>query len=112
MKTEEWPTPYTTCDDPEVDVVRTNWRGNVLDIKRTRYSDFPCRDIVDDLVQSSQLEVFNQWDRNFRRKYYTRALFMAYEQGRESNERILDKVKLVIKNKLETFAYWILSKLW
>ncbi len=112
MKTEEYPTPYTSCDDPEVNFVRKDWRGNIFDIKRTRYSDFPCKDIVDGLVISSQLEVFKQWDTNFRRKYYTRALFIAYEQGRESNERILDKVKLVIKNKLESFAYWILSKLW
>ena len=112
MKTEEYPNPYTSCDDPEVDYVRTDWRGNVLDIKLIRYSNFPCKDLVDDLVQSSQLEVFKQWDRNFRRKYYTRALFMAYEQGRESNERVLDKLKLAVKNKLESFAYWILRKLW
>lgn len=112
MNTEEYPNPYTSCDDPEVDYVRKDWRGNLLDVKSIRYSKLPCKDLVDDLVSSSQLEVFNQWDRNFRRKYYTRALFMAYEQGRESNERILDKFKLIIKNKLESFAYWILSKLW
>lgn len=112
MNTEEYPNSYTSCDDPEVDCLRKDWRGNAVDIKRTRYSNFPCKDIVDDLVQSSQLEVFKQWDRNFRRKYYTRALFMAYEQGRESNERVLDKIKLVLKNKLESFAYWIISKLY
>ena len=112
MKTEEYPNPYTSCDDPEVEHLRKDWKGNVLDIKLIRYSNFPCKDLVDDLVQSSQLEVFKQWDRNFRRKYYTRALFMAYEQGRESNERVLDKLKLAVKNKLESFAYWILRKLW
>ncbi len=110
---EEFPTPYTSCDNPEVDYIRKDWRGNVLDVKRTQYSSFTCKDLVDDLVQSSQLEVFKQWDRNFRRKYYTRALFMAYEQGRESNEGYLDKLKLklIVKNKIESFAYWVLRKL-
>lgn len=112
MNTEEWPNPYTSCDDPEVDIVRTDCGGNVLDVKTARYSDFPCKDLVDDLVVSTQFESFKQWDRNFRRKYYTRALFMAYERGKQSNEGILTKIKLKVKNKIESFAYWIISKLY
>ena len=107
---EEFPTPYTSCDDPEVDYARADWAGHTYDVKSIRYSKFPCKDLVDDLVVSSQLESFKQWDRNFRRKYYTRALFMAYEQGKQSNEGILAKIKRLIKSKVDSFAYWCACK--
>jgi len=108
---EEFPTPYTSCDNPEVDYIRKDWRGEIFEYKSTRYSDFPCKNLVDDLVQSSQLEVFKQWDKNFRRKYYTRALFMAYEQGRESNERVLTKLKRFCKHKIQSIVYWLVCKI-
>ena len=109
---EEYPNPYTSCDDPHVNYVRTDWRGNVFDVKSTRYSklNYDCKSLVDDLVNSSKLEVFKQWDTNFRRKYYTRAIFMAYEMGKESNEGFLHKLKRFCKHRIESCIIWIFSK--
>jgi hypothetical protein len=109
---EEYPNPYTSCDDPHVDYVRKDWRGNVFELKSTRYSklNYDCKSIVDDLVTSSQLESFKHWDTNFRRKYYTRAIFMVYEMGKESNEGILLKLKRFFKLRFESSLIWILSK--
>jgi len=109
---EKFPNPYTSCDDPHVDYVRKDWRGNIFEVKSTRYSklDYDCKSMVDDLVTSSKLEVFKQWDTNFRRKYYTRAIFMAYEMGKESNEGILLKLKRFFKLRFESNLIRILSK--
>lgn len=110
MNSKEYPNPYTSCDDPHVDYVRTDWKGKVFEVKSTRYSELPCKDLVDDLVQSSQLDAFKHWDTNFRKKYYTRALFMAYEQGKESNQSLLTKLKYSCKRAIDSFAYWFACK--
>lgn len=109
---QEYPTPYTACDDPELDYIRIDEKGNFIVEEISRYSELPydCKTLVDDLVNSSQLEVFNQWDRNFRRKYYGRAIFMAYKMGKASNEGILTKIKHYCKQKIDSFAYWFVCK--
>lgn len=111
MKTE-YPNPYTSCDDPHVDYVRADWRGNIFDVKSTRYSklNYDCRNLVNDLVTSSELEVFNQWDTNFRRKYYTKAIFTAYELGKQTNEGMLNKLKHSCKRAIDSFVYWFVCK--
>jgi len=105
----DYPNPYTSCDDPHVTYVRTDWRGNIFDVKSTRYSklNYDCKSLVDDLVNSSKLEVFKQWDTNFRRKYYTKAIFMAYEMGKESNKGFLLKLKRLCKHRIESCIIWI-----
>jgi hypothetical protein len=98
---EKFPTPYTSCDDPEVfySVDRRWFVGKAehrsTDFVTKSYSDLPydCKQIVDDIVTSSQLEVFKQWDKNFRRKYYTKAIFMAYEIGKEDNRNLWTKIR-------------------
>lgn len=108
----EYPNPYTSCDDPHVNYVRSDWRGNIYGVKSTRYSglDYDCKTLVDDLVVSSQLEVFKQWDTNFRRKYYTKAIFTAYELGKQSNESIFSKLKRSCKRVIDSFVYWFVCK--
>lgn len=93
---ENFPSPYTAEDDPEVDfIVDRRWtylgKNSTYPVfKKRRYSELPydCKVIVDDIVISSQLEVFKQWDENFRRKYYTKAILMAYDLGKENNKNI------------------------
>ena len=109
----EYPNPYTSCGDPHVDYVKKDWRGNIFDVKSTRYSklNYDCKSLVDDLVNSSQLESFKQWDTNFRRKYYTKAIFTSYEMGKQSNEGILLKLKRFCKHRIESIIYWIVCKI-
>ena len=59
------------------------------------YSDlsYDCRTLVDDLVQSSRVEVIQRWDDNFRRQYYTKAVAIAYDLGKEYNKNIFTKFK-------------------
>lgn len=98
---ENFPTPYTAEDDPEVDfIVDRRWtylgKSHIYPVfKKRRYSELPydCKTIVDDIVISSQLESFKHWDKNFRRKYYTKAIFMAYEIGKEDNKNLWTKVR-------------------
>lgn len=98
---ENFPSPYTAEDDPEVDyVVDRRWthlkqNSTYPVFKKRRYSQLPydCKQIVDDIVNSSQLEVFKQWDKNFRRKYYTKAILMAYDLGKENNKNIFTIIR-------------------
>ena len=98
---EEYPTPYTAEDDPEVTYMvnrrwfvgkKEHWGAGFV---TKRYSDLPydCKQIVDDIVTSSQLESFKHWDINFRRKYYTKAIMMAYETGKEDNRNLWTKIR-------------------
>lgn len=105
---EEFPNPYTSNENPEVYfVVDKSWvfkkqKHISSEFVRKRYSDLPydCKQIVDDIVMSSQLEVFKQWDTNFRRKYYTKAIFMAYYIGKEDNKNLWTKIRGWIYNIL------------
>ena len=98
---EKFPTPYTSCDDPEVFYsVDRRWFVGKEEHKGTdfvtkKYSDLPydCKQIVNDIVTASQLESFKHWDTNFRRKYYTKAIFMAYEIGKEDNRNLWTKIR-------------------
>ena len=97
----QYPQSYTAEEDPEVDFIvdrrwtylGKNYKYPVL--KTGRYSKLPydCKMLVDDIVSSSQLEMFKQWDTNFRRKYYTRAILMAYELGKENNKNIFTMIR-------------------
>jgi len=84
----QYPQSYTAEEDPEVDFI-------VDRLKKGRYSKLPydCKMLVDDIVSSSQLEMFKQWDTNFRRKYYTRAILMAYELGKENNKNVFTMIR-------------------
>lgn len=98
---EEYPTPYTAEDDPEVTyMVNRRWFVGkkehwVAGFVTKRYSDLPydCKQIVDDIVTSSLLESFKHWDINFRLKYYTKAIMMAYETGKEDNRNLWTKIR-------------------
>jgi len=97
----QYPQSYTAEEDPEVDfVVDRRWiflgkHRKYPILKKGRYSKLPydCKMLVDDIVSSSQLEMFKQWDTNFRRKYYTRAILMAYELGKENNKNIFTMIR-------------------
>ena len=97
----QYPPSYTAEEDPEVDfIVDRRWihlgKNNEYPVlKKGRYSELPydCKMIVDDIVSSSQLEVFKQWDKNFRRKYYTKAILMAYELGKEDNKNLFTMIR-------------------
>ena len=97
----KYPPFYTAEEDPEVDfVVDRRWtylgKNNKYPVlKKGRYSKLPydCKMIVNDIVNSSQLESFKQWDTNFRRKYYTKAILMAYDLGKEDNKNIFTKIR-------------------
>jgi hypothetical protein len=96
-----YPSFYTAEEDPEVDfIVDRRWillgeNRKYPVLKKGRYSELPydCKMIVDDIVSSSQLEMFKQWDTNFRRKYYTRAILMAYELCKEDNKNIFTMIR-------------------
>jgi hypothetical protein len=98
---ENFPSPYTAEDDPEVDyIIDRRWtylgKSNKYPIfKKRRYSQlsYDCKQLVDDIVNSSQLEVFKQWDKNFKRKYYTKAILMAYDLGKENNRNIFTMIR-------------------
>ena len=106
---QKFPTPYTSCDDPEVFFrIDRRWfvkgkEHQFQDFKTSRYSNLPydCKTIVDDIVTSSQLESFKYWDTNFRRKYYTKAIFMAYYFGKEDNRNVFSKIRGWIYNLLK-----------
>lgn len=97
----QYPPSYTAEEDPEVDfIVDRRWIHLGINyeypiLKTGRYSRLPydCKMLVDDIVSSSQLEMFKQWDTNFRRKYYTRAILMAYELGKENNKNIFTMIR-------------------
>ena len=97
----QYPQSYTAEEDPEVDfIVDRRWillgkHRKYPILKTGRYSRLPydCKMLVDDIVSSSQLEMFKQWDTNFRRKYYTRAILMAYELGKENNKNIFTMIR-------------------
>jgi len=97
----QYPQSYTAEEDPEVDfIVDRRWIHSGINyeypiLKTGRYSRLPydCKMLVDDIVSSSQLEMFKQWDTNFRRKYYTRAILMAYELGKENNKNIFTMIR-------------------
>ena len=97
----QYPPFYTAEEDPEVDfIVDRRWilLGNNHKypvLKKGRYSELPydCKMIVDDIVNSSQTEVIKQWDTNFRRKYYTKAILMAYDLGKENNKNIFTMIR-------------------
>ena len=59
------------------------------------YSDLShdCRTLINDLVQSSRVEVVQRWDDNFRREYYTKVIAIAYDLGKEYNKNIFAKIK-------------------
>jgi hypothetical protein len=83
----QYPQSYTAEEDPEVDfIVDRRW---ILLGKHRKY----CKMIVDDIVNSSQTEVIKQWDTNFRRKYYTKAILMAYDLGKEDNKNIFTMIR-------------------
>ena len=96
-----YPSFYTAEEDPEVDfIVERRWtylgkNHKYPVLKKGRYSELPydCKMIVDDIVNSSQTEVFKQWDTNFRRKYYTKAILMAYDLGKEDNKNIFTMIR-------------------
>ena len=97
----KYPPFYTAEEDPEVDfivdrrwIINKNYHKYPI-LKKGRYSKLPydCKMIVDDIVNSSQLEVFKQWDENFRRKYYTKAILMAYDLGKEDNKNIFTMIR-------------------
>ena len=97
----KYPPFYTAEEDPEVDfVVDRRWtylgKNHIYPVfKKGRYSELPydCKMIVNDIVNSSQLESFKQWDTNFRRKYYTKAILMAYDLGKEDNKNIFTMIR-------------------
>ena len=97
----KYPPFYTAEEDPEVDfIVERRWtylgkNHKYPVLKKRRYSELPydCRMIVDDIVNSSQTEVIKQWDTNFRRKYYTKAILMAYDLGKEDNKNIFTMIR-------------------
>jgi len=97
----QYPQSYTAEEDPEVDfIVDRRWillgkHRKYPILKKGRYSKLPydCKMLVDDIVSSSQLEMFKQWDTNFRRKYYTRAILMSYELGKENNKNIFTMIR-------------------
>ena len=97
----KYPPFYTAEEDPEVDfIVERRWtylgkNHKYPVLKKGRYSELPydCRMIVDDIVNSSQTEVIKQWDTNFRRKYYTKAILMAYDLGKEDNKNIFTMIR-------------------
>ena len=101
MNIKDYTIPYTAEEDPEVSyyIDRSWFAGGAS--RRTskwmtrRYSELPydCKKIVDDIVTSSHLESFKHWDTNFRRKYYTKAVFMAYELGKERNANTFAKIR-------------------
>lgn len=101
MNIKDYTIPYTAEEDPEVFyTVNKSWFGkekpnNSTQFKTKRYSDLPydCKRIVDDIVVSSHLESFKHWDINFRRKYYTKAIFMAYDLGKENNKNVFAKIR-------------------
>jgi hypothetical protein len=96
MNSNNFQTPYTAETNPEVCFILKN------KFQKRFYSDLSadCKTIVDDIVTSSSLEVFKQWDTNFKRKYYTKAIFMAYELGKQENKSIFSVFKTFIRNKL------------
>ena len=97
----QYPQSYTAEEDPEVDfIVDRRWIHLGINyeypiLKTGRYSRLPydCKMLVDDIVSSSQLEMFKQWDTNFRRKYYTKAILMAYDLGKEDNKNIFTMIR-------------------
>jgi hypothetical protein len=100
-KLAEYPNPYTAEEDPEVDfIVDRRWillgeNRKYPVLKKRRYSELPydCKMIVDDIVNASTLEMFQRWDEKFRRKYFTKAILMAYELGKENNKNVFTMIR-------------------
>jgi len=100
-KLAEYPNPYTADEDPEVDfIVDRRWillgeNHKYPVLKTGRYSELPydCKLIVDDIVNASTLEMFHRWDEKFKRKYFTKAILMTYDLGKEDNRNIFTKIR-------------------
>ena len=72
--------------------------------KRYSQMSLDCQRLADDLTNSSELEMFKHWDVNFKRKYYSKAIYTAYLLGKFNNKNIFTKIKEWINTKIKTWT--------
>lgn len=66
-----------------------------------------CKDLVNDLVNSSH--VSHRWSDELKHQYFTKAVFMAFDEGRKRHENKWEKMFIRIRDKVFVFLFRLIG---